>query len=151
MREIKFKFFYTDGKEWIVEDFTLDEMMNGEPFDYLSDSPLFRDYKLVDRVQFTGLKDANGIEIYEGDILGFDWVYQDGKEFSMGLTGFVQWNRGKFLVRHGYTQFDVADINQVTFERTWREQYRQGVPDEYFKLMEIKVIGNIHENKELLS
>ena len=77
-REIKFKFKWTDGKEWIVKDFTLDEIMNGEPFDYLSDSPFFRNYKMVERVQYTGLKDANGVEIYEGDILvceyGHIWV-----------------------------------------------------------------------------
>lgn len=145
MREIKFRAWDLDNEQMYFkgDDF-------GTTHDY---EPLL--YKMqgqnVEVMQYTGLKDTNGIEIYEGDILGFDWVYQDGKEFSMGLTGLVQWIGGRFLVRHGYTQFDVSDINQATFERTWREQYRQGVPDEYFKLREIKVIGNIHENKELLS
>jgi uncharacterized phage protein (TIGR01671 family) len=97
----------------------------------------------------TGLDDKNGKRIFEGDILGFDWVYQDGREFAMNLTGPVQWLGGKFVVRHGYSQFDAADINQATFERTWREQYRSGVQDEYFQLKGFKVIGNIYDNPEL--
>lgn len=69
MRTIKFRFTYTDGKNWIKQDFTLAEIMNGAPFDVLSDQPLLKNYRMKDSYQFTGLTDKNGVEICEGDVL----------------------------------------------------------------------------------
>ena len=123
-REIKFKFKWADGKEWIVKDFTLDEIMNGEPFDYLSDSPFFRNYKMVERVQYTGLKDANGVEIYEGDI-----IYHD----SIGI-GFVEYR-------------DNQAAYKIVFKGATRKWFVDMLDREYGL---ISVIGNIHENPELL-
>lgn len=68
-REIKFRYRYTDGKEWIMLFFTLDDILNGGPFDHMSDNPLLKKYKHVGEDQWTGLKDCNGAEIYEGDVV----------------------------------------------------------------------------------
>jgi uncharacterized phage protein (TIGR01671 family) len=75
--------------------------------------------------QFTGLKDKNGKEIYEGDVLGASpsWECQRAE---------VRWERGGFvkygLYNSGWTDTQLLD-----------------------GLAHFEVIGNIYENPELLT
>jgi hypothetical protein len=68
-REIKFRYRYTDGRNWLMPIFTLDEIINGHPFTVLDDSPLLKNYKHVGQDQWTGLTDYQGTPIFEGDII----------------------------------------------------------------------------------
>lgn len=79
--------------------------------------------------QFTGFRDTNGKEIYEGDLLG-----SKGK-----VIGFV-----KGGVR-GYC-YDVVYINHPAGESYW--PLYSTVKDDYPE--QIEVIGNIYDNPELL-
>ena len=69
MREIKFKFWLKDD-ESMVDWFDAIDSVGGIEYFMLSDE--------VDRLQFTGLTDTNGVEIYESDIAQCDrgllWV-----------------------------------------------------------------------------
>ena len=73
MREIKFRAYYqkiTDDT-WIIEgEYTLKD---------LTDRGIKFDQVRIDWVEYTGLKDSKGVEIYEGDILqrlGHDYKHE---------------------------------------------------------------------------
>ncbi|WP_273731690.1 YopX family protein [Leuconostoc mesenteroides] len=89
--------------------------------------------------QYTGLKDKNGVEIYEGDIVQPVRFYEGFERFpkieptKIGLplkVNFGNYVFGKWIAR---------EVNETGF----------GVNDYHFS-EELQVIGNIHENPELL-
>ena len=104
------------------------------------------DFKIM---QYTGLKDCAGAKIFEGDVLEFDWRYQDSGELYTddceSIKGVISWCYGKFVCRYfnNALSFDAGDINQATFERFWRDTFNGD--SKFYKMTGFKVIGNIHE------
>lgn len=69
-REIKFKLWDTEKKKWhISRDFLLD--LDGEVLFNICGGASKCEYNCRNQIkcEFTGLKDKNGREIYEGDLL----------------------------------------------------------------------------------
>ena len=99
----------------IENHFTLEELLDDNFFEAM---------------QYTGLKDKNDIEIYEGDIILVN-VFM-----SKHVTGLVAFDRGSFCVTGNFEGWGY-DCNTTNF---W-EMSTNG--NEY------KVIGNIYENPEL--
>ncbi len=115
MRELKFRAFDTGNKTWTFV--TLGDLICGACTEN-GDKPLSGAKQVWE--QYTGLKDKNGEEIYEGDIL------DDGE----GHVGKVLYN-----------------------ERIASFAYEWGICGSTFiglYTSDMKVIGNIHENGELL-
>lgn len=87
-KEIKFRFRYSDGKRTIDQVFTLEECLNGVPFEVLSDQPLLRNFKHVGQDRDTGLTDGLGKRIIEGDII----------KMNNGTWGVIVWKAPFFEV-----------------------------------------------------
>lgn len=116
---------------------------NGEPkgFEYLDlyvdNENDFANFPPKNIEQYTGLKDKNGKEIYEGDIVGIYQEYCD-------LEGDKTWEE---LEPWGQV---VYEDNKARFG-IWGDSPYEGEDKHFFDLVEgLEVIGNIHENKELL-
>lgn len=77
--------------------------------------------------QYTGLTDKNGTKIFEGDIVQFDYI---GKNLGVNGIAFVVFQSGKFGVKWG-----------------WHKEF---VCLDGFANTTLEVIGNIHDNPELL-
>ena len=113
--------------------------------DYKSESD--NKFKIIDPDtvgQFTGLKDKNGKEIYEGDILRVHVLVQD-YDFSdeFWRVGFIKFVLGKFVL--------VNCTNYATSDLTIKHDYSPRKTAEYtYPKYRSEVIGNIHEDKHLL-
>lgn len=87
-----------------------------------------------DLMQFTGLLDKNGKEIYEGDIVS-TWVVTNRDEWEHIENYKVDFRKGCFCLcneRRGYSLSDVCKKEPIN------------------KFFQCEVIGNIYEHTELL-
>jgi len=128
MREIKFRAWDKIHKEMSTWPSLYD---NPNLWEYiLSHNEQFENW-IGDIVlmQYTGLKDKNGTEIYEGDILLFNNSHNG---MNKKWKCVVKYRGGSFVCEYPvdgvYNHFDSWNVPKVTWE----------------------VIGNIYENPELL-
>ena len=108
----KFRVWDKQGKEYTKDEaYLFCRSINDDPDRYIVE-------------QCTGLKDANGKLIYEGDI-----IFINGEKWR------VIWN----------------DEDCAFFFSNSKEVYHQPIfPDFYMMTDDFEVIGNIHENAELM-
>ncbi|SRR5258708_1037919 len=84
-------------------------------------------------IQYTGLKDKNGKEIYEGDI-----VEVKDYGFAYKYIGVVNWDKDSFSYKVGiYKDYSTMSAGLRDIPRTLENH-------------SFEIIGNIYENPELL-
>ena len=143
MREIKFRVWDKNNKEMIGR-----EGMNLYTFANLTYN--LADVDLLEVMQYTGLKDKNGKEIYEGDIL--KWIYPAG--YSLAEVRFGDFDNGEeYEDNERGIGWYVKEESRFTFKNSEQKNIKvrvygfKGYPLNTYKH---EVIGNIYENPELL-
>ena len=91
-------------------------------------SEMVKDITKFPLMQYTGLKDKNGVDIYEGDKLWCEWV--DGNNNSKDCVAYVKYNAPSMVIM--------------------RETLDGVMPYDFNYFSTHEVIGNIYENPELL-
>ncbi len=149
-REIKFRIWNKRSKRFVQEDTDVDNRRGYNLGEYaISPNGDIYFYEQHDggmdvlepddleRSQFTGLEDKNGKEIYEGDIVIYEYTYNEAMESS------------------AYGNGEVCDIDMVEWYEGRYILNRKGLSSKMYFLFddykELKVIGNIFENPELLN
>lgn len=132
MRDIKFRAWDKAGKMIAVGD--LQFINNGiwvtSSRDKRGFSTTIQDGAGCTLMQFTGLKDKNGKEIYEGDLLTGETYYEadnDAREWTFSNPAVVKWMENE------------AGFYPFTLNIRWR-----------CDVVNVEVIGNIYENPELI-
>ena len=112
-----------------VESVTMWSGIEGE-------AEIARDFKDVELMDYTGLKDKNGKEIYEGDIIKYTEEDEDSA--------------------FGGTETDTVEVRWIDDIGQYRAVFASGRRVELHFILQLptiresEIIGNIYENPELL-
>ena len=142
MREILFRGKRTINGDWLYGDFVHGnerKSLRDSIFVYDSETQSFNDYEINPSTlgQYTGLTDKNGKRIFEGDILhiskianGLGGYYQPPLDYPVNVV--VKWDLCAWM-----WETLCEDKRYISFPDAWCHY-------------ECEVIGNIHDNPELV-
>lgn len=126
-REIRFRGWNKKNKQWIYGYyFTYRGNHFISPDDKVNPLDTYKDYVVdADTVgQYTGMKDAKGEKIFEGDIIG-----------GNGFQNIIQYDENMACFTDKCTDF---------------QEYVGGLDQRWIDEFKIVVIGNVHENSEII-
>lgn len=133
MTEIKFRAWVRQAKEMIPVDSIYFDGFGG--FELSGCGYHDMDHLEVDIMQYTGLKDKNGKEIYEGDIVEYK-DYSNGAIISFSGEDKQPRRRGVIELLNLFLGILLTGCGFLKTEQDTEKK--------------LEVIGNIHENPELL-
>jgi len=125
MREIKFRAWDKPGKYFVEHD----DLFGTDP--YYQNPFMNSEYILL---QYTGLKDKNGVEMYEGDIVEYR-DYSNGAYFTFS---------GKDIQPRKSTVIEIDNLFKGVYLPGVGSMNQQRHADK------LEITGNIYESPELL-
>lgn len=131
MREYKFRLWDKEKEIMLdVEKIDFDDCYyGGEMYVNTTNGSDYWNNELYSLMQYTGLHDENGKEIYEGDIVKFR--FKTDRDVYPDIVGYIEY-------QSTFSAFKIM---------SWQGSFKIDITE--FKF--VKVIGNIYENKELLN
>jgi uncharacterized phage protein (TIGR01671 family) len=101
-------------------------------------------------LQYTGLKDKNGKEIYEGDVLLIPDTFTETVDVGVGSVPVAQWpenHLSEVVFEDGCFKIVIREKGDIW----WKVHYNFECVKEETGLEALEVIGNIYENPDLLT
>ena len=127
-----------ESSAWFGQARSFGEILSEQITNPDEDSPdFYLDELRFEVMQFTGLQDKVGVDIYEGDIVEYHDVCSDAYaldgENAEKTSGIIVWYKG----RGGFLPQEIEKNHKGGHYITYWDQ-----------ILDLKIIGNIHENPE---